>query len=44
MPKRDLLQAKVVDIFQRISKELAGNVPLKVINDGEVWVLVRMVA
>ena len=27
---------KVVDIFQRISKEVAGDVPLKVINDGEV--------
>ena len=26
----------MVDIFQRISKELAGDVPLKVINDGEV--------
>lgn len=26
---------KVVDIFQRISKEVAGDVPLKVINDGE---------
>ncbi|CAE7496181.1 unnamed protein product, partial [Symbiodinium microadriaticum] len=32
-------KAKVVDIFQRISKELAGNVPLKVINDGEVTAL-----
>ena len=26
----------MVDIFQRIAKELAGDVPLKVINDGEV--------
>ncbi|CAE7333646.1 SPAC4G8.04 [Symbiodinium sp. CCMP2592] len=34
-------KAKVVDIFQRISKELAGSVPLKVINDGEVWALVK---
>ena len=25
-----------MDIFQRISKEVAGDVPLKVINDGEV--------
>ncbi|CAE7763431.1 SPAC4G8.04 [Symbiodinium pilosum] len=32
-------KAKVVDIFQRISKELAGDVPLKVINDGEVTAL-----
>merc|ERR1712137_161644 len=30
---------KVVDIFQRIAKELAGDVPLKVINDGEVTAL-----
>lgn len=30
---------KVVDIFQRISKEVAGDVPLKVINDGEVTAL-----
>merc|ERR1712060_128258 len=30
---------KVVDIFKRISKELAGDVPLKVINDGEVTAL-----
>eukprot|EP00913_Durusdinium_trenchii_P021751 g20437.t1 len=26
---------KVVDIFQRIAKDVAGDVPLKVINDGE---------
>ena len=32
-------QSKVVDIFQRISKTLAGDVPLKVINDGEVTAL-----
>jgi len=31
-----LYKEKVVDIFSRIVKELAGNVPLKVINDGEV--------
>merc|ERR1719245_3031318 len=31
--------AKVVDIFVRIAKEVAGNVPLKVINDGEVTAL-----
>merc|ERR1719484_88104 len=30
---------KVVDIFKRIAKELAGDVPLKVINDGEVTAL-----
>jgi hypothetical protein len=30
---------KVVDIFQRIAKEIAGDVPLKVINDGEVTAL-----
>jgi len=30
---------KVVDIFKRITKEVAGNVPLKVINDGEVTAL-----
>merc|ERR1711939_590960 len=35
----DVYQAKVVDIFQRIAKELAGDVPLKVINDGEVTAL-----
>ena len=40
-PKETFCQAKVVDIFQRISKELAGSVPLKVINDGEVWALVK---
>merc|ERR1712023_606892 len=30
---------KVVDIFKRIAKEMAGDVPLKVINDGEVTAL-----
>jgi len=30
---------KVVDIFKRLAKELAGDVPLKVINDGEVTAL-----
>merc|ERR1711981_673251 len=32
----DVYKAKVVDIFKRIAKEVAGDVPLKVINDGEV--------
>merc|ERR1711904_133691 len=35
----DVYKAKVVDIFSRMSKELAGDVPLKVINDGEVTAL-----
>merc|ERR1711912_144384 len=35
----DVYKAKVVDIFVRIAKELAGDVPLKVINDGEVTAL-----
>merc|ERR1719401_1013548 len=35
----DVYKEKVVDIFQRISKEIAGDVPLKVINDGEVTAL-----
>jgi len=35
----DVYKAKVVDIFKRISKEVAGDVPLKVINDGEVTAL-----
>merc|ERR1712176_1343443 len=30
---------KVVDIFRRMAKEIAGDVPLKVINDGEVTAL-----
>merc|ERR1719356_1386497 len=30
---------KVVDIFKRMAKDLAGDVPLKVINDGEVTAL-----
>merc|ERR1719156_274713 len=33
---QDVYAAKVVDIFKRIAKEVAGDVPLKVINDGEV--------
>merc|ERR1719394_930562 len=32
-------KAKVVDIFKRLAKEIAGDVPLKVINDGEVTAL-----
>jgi len=35
----DVYKEKVVNIFQRIAKELAGDVPLKVINDGEVTAL-----
>merc|ERR1711982_257292 len=35
----DVYKAKVVDIFQRIAKDIAGDVPLKVINDGEVTAL-----
>merc|ERR1719362_2432164 len=35
----DVYKAKVVDIFSRITKEVAGDVPLKVINDGEVTAL-----
>ncbi|CAE7282059.1 SPAC4G8.04 [Symbiodinium pilosum] len=35
----DVYKQKVVDIFQRICKEVAGDVPLKVINDGEVTAL-----
>jgi len=35
----DVYKAKVVDIFQRMAKDLAGDVPLKVINDGEVTAL-----
>merc|ERR1712032_278750 len=35
----DVYKAKVVDIFQRLAKEVAGDVPLKVINDGEVTAL-----
>merc|ERR1712228_683136 len=36
---RDVYKEKVVDIFKRIAKEGAGDVPLKVINDGEVTAL-----
>ncbi|CAE8623370.1 unnamed protein product [Polarella glacialis] len=35
----DVYKAKVVDIFRRIAHEVAGDVPLKVINDGEVTAL-----
>lgn len=35
----DVYKAKVVDIFIRMAKDLAGDVPLKVINDGEVTAL-----
>merc|ERR1712039_498771 len=37
--KPDVYKEKVVGIFKRISKDLAGDVPLKVINDGEVTAL-----
>jgi len=36
---QDVYKEKVVDIFKRIAKEVAGDVPLKVINDGEVTAL-----
>jgi predicted NBD/HSP70 family sugar kinase len=36
---KDVYKAKVVDIFKRLAKEMAGDVPLKVINDGEVTAL-----
>lgn len=32
----EVYKAKVVNIFDRLCKEIAGDVPLKVINDGEV--------
>jgi len=35
----DVYKEKVVDIFIRMAKEVAGDVPLKVINDGEVTAL-----
>merc|ERR1712242_694896 len=35
----DVYKARVVDIFKRLAKEMAGDVPLKVINDGEVTAL-----
>lgn len=35
----DVYKEKVVDIFIRLGKEIAGDVPLKVINDGEVTAL-----
>ena len=34
-PLSQVYKQKVVDIFQRIAKDVAGDVPLKVINDGE---------
>merc|ERR1740121_2253492 len=36
---RDVYKEKVVDIFIRMANDLAGDVPLKVINDGEVTAL-----
>merc|ERR550514_911441 len=36
---QDVYKEKVVDIFKRIAKDVAGDVPLKVINDGEVTAL-----
>eukprot|EP00408_Alexandrium_pacificum_P008285 CAMPEP_0171231566 /NCGR_PEP_ID=MMETSP0790-20130122/39965_1 /TAXON_ID=2925 /ORGANISM="Alexandrium catenella, Strain OF101" /LENGTH=653 /DNA_ID=CAMNT_0011697787 /DNA_START=77 /DNA_END=2038 /DNA_ORIENTATION=+ len=36
---RDVYKEKVVDMFQRIAKELAPDAPFKVINDGEVTAL-----
>jgi predicted NBD/HSP70 family sugar kinase len=35
----DVYKEQVVGIFKRIAKEVAGDVPLKVINDGEVTAL-----
>merc|ERR1719156_372404 len=35
----DVYKEKVVNIFARMAKEVAGDVPLKVINDGEVTAL-----
>jgi len=35
----DVYKKKVVDIFIRMAKDIAGDVPLKVINDGEVTAL-----
>merc|ERR1740127_232017 len=35
----DVYKEKVVDIFKRMAKDIAGDVPLKVINDGEVTAL-----
>mmetsp|Transcript_6013 Transcript_6013/g.9616 ORF Transcript_6013/g.9616 Transcript_6013/m.9616 type:complete len:665 (+) Transcript_6013:87-2081(+) len=35
----DVYREKVVDIFVRLAKDIAGDVPLKVINDGEVTAL-----
>merc|ERR1712045_201438 len=36
---QDVYKAKVVDIFRRLAKEMAGDMPLKVIIDGEVTAL-----
>lgn len=35
----EVYKQRVVDIFRRLAKEVAGDVPLKVINDGEVTAL-----
>merc|ERR1712166_1665574 len=35
----DVYKAKVVHMFNRLAKDLAGDVPVKVINDGEVTAL-----
>merc|ERR1711988_885665 len=35
----DVYKEKVVDIFVRLAKDVAGDVPLKVISDGEVTAL-----
>merc|ERR1711920_145504 len=35
----EVYKEKVVDIFKRMAKDVAGDVPLKVINDGEVTAL-----
>mmetsp|Transcript_3882 Transcript_3882/g.9113 ORF Transcript_3882/g.9113 Transcript_3882/m.9113 type:complete len:655 (+) Transcript_3882:134-2098(+) len=42
--KPDVYKEKVVPIFKRIAKDLAGDVPLKVINDGEVTALAAVQA
>jgi predicted NBD/HSP70 family sugar kinase len=36
---QDVFEAKVVDFHKRLAKEVAGDVPMKVINDGEVTAL-----
>ena len=35
----DVYKAKVVDIFKCLAKGIAGSVPLRVINDGEITAL-----